>query len=72
MTDLTRVKAFKTLNAAKKAAGILNGDGYNVVLIDGTDAIELSDGGGSLVTWESGSEVDWTLLIASKKAISTQ
>lgn len=72
MTDLTRVIASKTLAEAQAEAGALSANGYNVVMIDGTDAIELSDGGDSLLTWESGTGADWTLVVASKKAIVEQ
>lgn len=72
MTDLTRVIACKTLADAKTQAGELSANGYNVVMIDGTDAIELSDSGDSLLTWESGTGADWTLVVASKKAIVAQ
>lgn len=69
MTDLTRVIACKSRVQAAKQAGILRGSGHNVVVVHGTDAVELIDGKGAKLTWESGEDIDWLLVIGSLKPI---
>lgn len=70
MGDRTRVKACKTKAEADEVAGRWRGANLNVVVIEGTDRVQLSDGGESNLVWESGSEIDWTLVIGSQKAIT--
>lgn len=69
MTDLTRVIACKTPQEAASEAGLLIGANYNVVVINGTDAVELVESEDSKLTWESGSGFDWILVIGSRKPI---
>ena len=69
MSDATRIIACKTMAQAAHEAGLLQGDGFNVAVIKNTDAVELIDGSGTTVTWESGSESDWILVIGSLKGI---
>lgn len=69
MSDATQVIACKTMAQAASEAGVLQGDGFNVAIIKDTDAVELVDGSGTTVTWESGGDLDWILVIASLKPI---
>ena len=70
MGDRTRVKACKTKAEADNVAGRWRGANLNVVMIDGTDKVQLSDSGDSNLLWESGGESDWTLVIGSQKPIT--
>lgn len=71
MGDRTRVTACKTKAEADLIAGTWRGANLNVVMIEGTDKVQLSDGGESNLLWESGAQSDWTLVIGSKKAIAS-
>jgi hypothetical protein len=65
MTDLTRVLAFKTVSEAANAAGYWKELGYHVTVVGPTDAIKIDNGDGATI-WESGTEADWYMVIASK------
>lgn len=69
MGDRTRVTACKTKAEADLIAGNWRGANLNVVMIEGTDKVQLSDGGESNLLWESDAASDWTLVIGSKKTI---
>lgn len=69
MTDMTRVFAFKDEDGAAQAAGYWTGLGYHVAVAGPTDAIRLSNGSDPAAIWESGDEIDWILVIASKAKI---
>lgn len=69
MTDLTRVYAFDTLEAAATEAGRWKARQYNVALVGPTDAIRLAKLDEDPTEWESGTAADWYLVIASKAPV---
>lgn len=69
MTDLTRIFAVRTLNEAASKSGYWKGQGYHVAVAGPTDAVRLIQGGGDVIEWESGTESDWYLVLASKSPL---
>lgn len=70
MSDLTRVSAFKSSDEAAYFAGKFKGMGYHVAVTGPTDAIRLANGQDDTKIWESGTEGDWYLVVASKASMS--
>lgn len=66
MTDLTRLYAVTSLDAASDRAGYWKGRGYHVAVVGPTDAIQLKKADDQSSTWESGAEADWYVVLASK------
>lgn len=69
MSDMTRVTAFKTLDAVAGNASYWKHAGYHVAVVGPTDAVRLANGVDDTDIWESGEESDWYLVIASKASL---
>ena len=68
MSDKTLLLASKTEKEAGNAMKRWKARGFNVAVAGPTDAIELFNADDHK-TWESGSESDWFIVLATKSAL---